>query len=257
MLVAAIPEVFKRRLYRKYGFGSIHEFGAKVGGLSHRVVNDAIYVHEKTKDKPELQKQIIKQGLNKVRVVMNIATPGSDKEWAEKVNRMTKAALETHVRDKKFTPGSKLEEGSSAQLSLDDEQNSLFGTTSGPSTLDYMSSRDPFAVNLDPKVIQQLQILKANMKKGTTWNDVFRELLKNRKQKKQRARGLKAKCESICEKPSCNKPAIEIHHKNHWAITKKHENLESLCRPHHELEHQTNCNVDRKFHLYKWQTLKC
>ncbi len=233
MLCAAIPEVFKRRLYRKYGFGSIHEFGAKVGGLSHNSVNEAIRVNEKLKDKPKLKELIKDVGLSKLARVANIATKETDEKWAKDVIQLSKAALETKIQDERRSlpgQGFKLE-------------NHLI--------FDNMSSREAFKVDLDPKTIQDLKILKANMKKGTTWNDVFKILLKGKLPKKQRARELKVQAKKICEISGCNKPAVEIHHKNPWAKSKSHENLMSVCQPHHELAHQSDSMIDQKFRQYK------
>lgn len=55
----------------------------------------------------------------------------------------------------------------------------------------------------------------------------------------------------VCERPGCNRPAEVIHHKDRWAITKKHENLQPLCKTHHELEHQKRTHsVDEKMLSY-------
>lgn len=251
MLIAALPEIFSRRLYKKYGYASIHEFGAKLAGLSYNVVNEALRVHEKIKDKPELQKQLISQGLNKIRVVANIATPETDKEWAEKVSTMTKSALEIHVRDiRKSHPGMESLNSAINNSAQQQGQNQLFNDSFESSTVDYMSSYDAFTVKLDPKIIQKLQIIKAKMPKGTTWNDVFAHLAKlaepkpkrEYKQMPHKSRNIPAKLKrempKICEVAGCNKPAIEIHHLDRWSLTKKHDNLKALCKAHHELVHR-------------------
>jgi len=227
MLCAAIPEVFKRGLHRKYGYGSIHEFGAKVGGLSHRMVNEAIRVNEKLKDKPKLKKLLPDVGLSKLRTIARIATKETEEKWAKDVQQLTRAALEVKVRES--LPGEPFE-----------HEKPLFPNN--------MSS---FRIDLKDKTIQELKVIKANMKPGTTWDDVMRALIKGKLPKKQRARNLKAKCKKICEIPGCKKPATEIHHKNPWAISQKHDNLKSLCKPHHELEHQSESTIDRKFRAYK------
>lgn len=250
-LVAALPEIFKRKLYRKYKFASIYEFAAKLSGLSHRVVDDALYVAKKTYGKPELQRQIMKHGLNKVRVVMNTATPETDHEWAEKVKTMTKSELETHVRDiRKITPGSKNDKDTNNDSPQGTVQNTLFNDIPEPLKVDYMSNYILFKANLDPNTIKKLEIIKTKMGKGTTWNDVFNKLAvpaspkikRKYKQRAHKSRSLPAKkrCEmpEICEVPGCNKPATEIHHVDRWAITKNNKNVKSLCREHHKLTHR-------------------
>jgi hypothetical protein len=55
----------------------------------------------------------------------------------------------------------------------------------------------------------------------------------------------------VCEHPDCKMPAEVIHHQDRWAITKKHKNLQSLCRAHHEIEHQKRMYaVDEKMLAY-------
>ncbi|MBA4336721.1 hypothetical protein C0416_03020, partial [bacterium] len=54
----------------------------------------------------------------------------------------------------------------------------------------------------------------------------------------------------VCEVPGCGRPAEAIHHQNRWAITHKHENLHSLCKAHHELEHQ------KKTYSVDWKMLR-
>ena len=44
--LATIPEVAKRRLYKKYGYCSIHEFAAKMAGVSHDNVDEVLRVSE-------------------------------------------------------------------------------------------------------------------------------------------------------------------------------------------------------------------
>ncbi len=217
--VALLPEVYKRRLYRKKGYGSIFEFAAKLGGVSRNVVEDVIRIDEKLKDKPQLKSKIAEVGLSKVKAVAYIATPKTDSEWANKVCTMTRAALETHIRDiKQFIPGD--------------------GKPVVPQESIFVNDFETFAVKLDPNIVKKLKHLKANMKEGTTWNEVFVQLLERKKLKKSRARNLKAESKEVCEVPGCNKSATIIHHSERYAITKNHKNLVSLCKAHHELAHR-------------------
>ena len=104
--VALLPEVYKRRLYRKKGYGSIFEFAAKLGGVSRNVVEDVIRIDDRLKDNPCLKSKISEVGLSKVKAVAYIVTPKTDRLWADNVSKMTRAALETHMKDiKKSIPG--------------------------------------------------------------------------------------------------------------------------------------------------------
>lgn len=226
--VALLPEVYRRGLYRRKGYGSIFEFAAKLGGVSKNVVEDVLNLDVKLEDKPELKKLIPKVGVNKVRIVATIAKKDDENEWVKKVKKMSKLALETHVRDMRMSdPG--------------------IGIPTAPQELIFDNNYENFTVKLDPKIIQKLKYLKANMKKGTTWNEVFIQLLEGKKIKKSRARNLKTKSKEVCEVPGCNKPATIIHHPDRYALTKTHEKLVSFCKAHHELAHRGYIDEDSDF----------
>lgn len=220
--IALLPEVYKRRVYKQKGFGSIFEFAAKLGGVSRNVVEDALNLDVKLQDKPKLKALIPQIGINKVRVVANISTKENESEWAIKAQNMTKAALETHVREvRNSDPG--------------------IGKPTAPHKKLYSNEYKDFTAKLDPKIIQKLKVLKANMVEGTCWNDVFAQLLeskKGKKLKKSRARNLITKAKNICEVPGCNKPTKVIHHPDRWSLTKNHNRLVSVCKTHHELAHR-------------------
>jgi hypothetical protein len=57
------------------------------------------------------------------------------------------------------------------------------------------------------------------------------------------ARGYKLRNTPICEKPGCNKPATDVHHKDdswkttgNWRLFIDQNNLEALCHEHHSEE---------------------
>jgi hypothetical protein len=227
--VALLPEVYRRGLYRKKGFGSIYEFAAKLGGISKWMVDDVVRVDAKLKEMPKLRNLISKVGISKVRKVASVATKETENEWIQKVQNMTKSALELHVKES--GPGPR---------NLTEPEESI-----------YVNEYQDHTMKLDPKTIQKLKHLKANMKPGTRWNDVINFLLDSKKLKKQRARNLKAEAKTICEVEGCTKPATEIHHQTPWAKIRDHKNLKSFCKPHHELAHQSDSTIDKKFRQYK------
>jgi hypothetical protein len=240
--IAALPEVYRRHMYKEYGFGSIYEYAAKLCGISRQMVDDVIRVDEKLKEMPMLRDKIAIVGLSKVKAVANTATKETDKEWSEKVSKMTRSALEAHVRDiKNPIPGDII--------------------TTTPQNIEF----ENFQAKLHPDIILKLQIIKQKMGKGTTWNDVFGQLValttprpqKNPRPSNPKKRHISTKIrrelEGECSYPGCNKPAQEIHHKKPWAKYKSHDELESLCKPHHELRHQSDSKIDIKFRSYKLQ----
>lgn len=237
-----IPEAYRRRIYIKKGFGSIYEMAAKVGGISRNMVDEVVRVDEKLIDMPELKSKIAEVGLSKVKTVANTATKETDHEWAEKITKMTRGALETHIRDSKnLIPGERL-----------------------PTTPLYEDFEN-FTAKLDPGIILKLKIIKSKMRKGATWNEVFEQLTdlpeprpqKNPKlsnpKKRHLATAKHRELEGKCSIQGCKKPATEIHHKKPWAKFRSHDELEPLCKDHHELEHQSESEIDKKFRQYKMQ----
>lgn len=246
--IAALPEVFRRRMYKEYGFGSIYEYAAKLCGVSRAMVDEVIRIDEKLKEMPELRSKIAEVGLSKVKVVASVATKETDHEWAAKITKMTRSAAETHVRDiKKKIPG---------------DRNLI-----KPKNLTYSKELQDCTFKLDPEVMLKLRIIKNKMRKGTTWNEVFERLVegaipeskpqKNPRPSNSKSRHLTAQkrreLEGKCSTNGCNKPATEIHHKKPWSIHKSHDELEPFCKDHHELAHQSDSTIDVKFRQYKMQ----
>ncbi|MFC1600034.1 HNH endonuclease signature motif containing protein [Patescibacteria group bacterium] len=235
--IAALPEVYRRHMYKEYGFGSIYEYAAKLCGVSHQMVDDVIRVDEKLKEMPKLRNLIGEVGLSKVRRVASVAKKETENEWVEKVQKMSKPALELHIKESRPGPGL-------------------------PTTPLY-DDFENFTIKLDPEIILKLKIIKQKMGKGTTWNEVFSRLTglptvrpqKNPRPSNPKKRHIptqkRRELEGKCSCPGCNKPVTEIHHKKPWAKFQSHDDLEGLCKGHHELRHQSDSTIDKKYRQYK------
>lgn len=108
---ALLPEVDRRKLWAKKDYGSIYEFGERLAGLSMAQVAESLNVALRLEDKPAL-KELLESGeisVNKILRVMSIATVENEGELAEKVQILSKNALEVFVRDVKFSQESALE----------------------------------------------------------------------------------------------------------------------------------------------------
>jgi hypothetical protein len=261
--IALLPEVYKRRLYRKKGFCSIHEFAAKIAGVSKNVVDQTLRVFEKTKDLPELQSKIEKHGIHKVRVVSNIANKETDKFWADNVEELSKGALELKVQKIRNSDpgiGTPKCENPDQQAQID-----LFEQSRDTPN---MSTRQRFGMDLDLETIIQFRLVKQKFEKergeALCWDDVIKmaaeillkeKLVREYKQKPSKSRPIPAKkrreMPKVCEIEGCNKPAEEVHHEEPWSIFKSHKNIKAVCKGHHELEHQSDSPVDVKFRKYK------
>ncbi|MBU0768563.1 MAG: hypothetical protein KJ687_05695 [Proteobacteria bacterium] len=93
-LLSLLPKIYQSQIYKKYGCATIHEYAGKFGGLSNGVVSKALKLHENLKDKPFLQKAVESQGIHKVAILAKIATPETDRAFADKVENMSKAGVQ-------------------------------------------------------------------------------------------------------------------------------------------------------------------
>ena len=263
--IAALPEVYKRRLYKKKGFCSIYEFAAKMAGISKNVVDEMLRIDEKLHDKPRLKALIPDKGLNKVRLVANVVDKGTEKFWIEKINTMTKSALETYLREsRKSHPGMGRE--LKPDLRQDSAQNTLFGSGNSISSSEDSSipGKQTFTIQIDPETELELRKLKQKIEKEkkevVDWNTVMKELVTKahesspRKQKKiirrrkstkvtrhipaHKKREILQKFNGKCAFPSCRQPGGFLHHVKRFALHKNHEHIVPLCKTHHELAHQ-------------------
>lgn len=98
-----LPEVYRRGLYRKKGFISIYEFAKKLAGMNEYTVDRILQLAAKLEDKPILLNQLEsgEQHWNKIATVAYIATPETDKNLAEKVEKLPYRALASYVQEKR------------------------------------------------------------------------------------------------------------------------------------------------------------
>ena len=101
--IGLLPEVFRRKLYRKKGFASIHEFAAKLAGLSHDHVNRVLQLDRKYEDKPVLRYALTQSNIsmNKLVRIASIATKDNQLDLLEMAQKLSKAAIEVFVKDYK------------------------------------------------------------------------------------------------------------------------------------------------------------
>jgi len=244
-----LPEVNRRRLYKKKGFNSIFEFAFKLAGLSEKQVRLALNLDERFKDKSALKELLTsgKVSINKLTRVTSVATPENEGIWAEKAAQLPQSALETLVRDEK--------------------QNGLCKPENGVKTL-RAQKLDACAkeLHLEPDVLEELLKLQA---KGIDVNQVLREFLEMRKLEiaceKERLsvevvgregvksryipvkirRYLKKEYGKKCSIENCARQAAVIHHTQRFALTANHnpKYLAPLCKEHHTIAHAIDSKV--------------
>ena len=259
-----LPEVFRRRLFEKRGFGSIYEFAAKLGGMSEEQVSRVLGIEKKFEDKPML-KNLLENGevsINKLARIASVATPENQEFWAEQVKILPQPALETLVRDAKNRTSEIVDnaladggfEGSFVRSHKSEEQYET-GQVAGRAA----------SLNLAPDVTKQLLELQ---QKGIDVDALLREFLEKRQHEiatekeklsleqnilEERSRHIPAAVREIikkefgekCAVPGCVKQSERLHHTNRFAMSKNHDPyfLAPLCKEHHAMAH----SIDVKF----------
>lgn len=248
-----LPEVFKRELYKKKGFGSIYEFAAKLAGMTERQVDTALHTVKKFEATPIL-KAMFENGevsMNKLARIASVATPENQEFWATQVKLLPQSALETLVRDEKNVADSNL------QKNIFSEELMRTHHGSGKSLISQ-------ELNLSFEVSQKLLELQ---QKGIDVNALLLEFLEKRElkiaQKKEKLSSearptnsghipaateklLKEEYGEKCSISTCHKPAEQIHHTQRRGLSHNHDPhfLAPLCKDHHVIAH----SIDIKYH---------
>jgi len=270
--VLLLPEIEKREIWQKKGFSCIYEYAAKLAGMSHAQVDNALWVLNKIKNRSELMKVVEEKGINAVRPIVALSTESNDKFLAEKARTMSMHELEVFARDIKR---GNCNEDISEKLQV----NFLRAQKPQPGKITISMSLDPktaqgtaiqperviISMSLDPEVAKELEKLNG---KGD-WNELMKEFLKLRKEKLEEkkpepvvtdSRHVPAKIQKFviektrgkCAFPSCSREVEHLHHTDRFALKKVHDpdSIVPLCSAHHAIAHQgliENENLDPKF----------
>jgi len=233
-----LPEIDRQKIWYKKGFGSIYEYAAKLAGLSHGQVRDALRIMKKIEDKPALLKVAEKKGLNSVRPIANVATEETQEFWAEKAQEMSKNTLELYVRE------------------------------SGPSTT---LAQKTIQMTLSQEIAVKLEKIKGDR----DWEEVILELMEAKTINKPEPVESKSayipaaikqyviqKYHGFCAFPGCCKEFDELHHTYRFALTGVHDpdQIVPLCRAHHNLAHhgliQNESKAPEKWHIREYAEIE-
>lgn len=253
--IGLLPEVQRRRLYEKKGFGSIFEFAFKLAGLSADQVRLALNLEKRFEDKPVLKKMFEngEVSINKLTRIVSIATSTNETALAEKVKVLPKSALDTLVRDVKAEKKNGL-------------PKPLFDDKCLPGQDLEQKSTHANTLHLHEEVTKKLLDLQ---KKGLDANKILLELLDRREQEiaqekeaisaelpVAQSRYIPMKIQRIvheehgskCSIPTCNKPAEHLHHTQIFALNRQHDPryLAPLCKEHHLIAQSINLMVREK-----------
>ena len=236
-----LPEIARLEIWKKRGFGSIYEYAAKLAGMSHAAVDDALWIARKIEDKPELMRIAEQKGINAVRPIVAIATKETADFWAEKVREMSVHTLQTYVREFK-------------KADLQARINGDFRDV--PKCLHPQDLFSEINLRVKPEIAEKLQKLKGS----NDWNELMEKFIELYEEKveeqkptveeipeKAKSRYVPAaiksyalaKTNGACAFPSCYKPYEILHHTDGFALTHSHnpDKLVPLCRAHERLAH--------------------
>ena len=246
--IGLLPEVQKRRLYEKKGFGSVFEFAFKLAGLSEQQVRTALNLGVRFSDKPTL-KALLENGevsVNKLVRIQSIATPQNEADLAQAVQLLSQKALETFVRNEK-------------KVAVQNEDGL------GKPLFEVKSLRAQ-RLHLNDEVTEKLLELQD---KGIDVNEVLLKLLDHREQEiseekeaiseslapaksryvsVQIKKVLRKEYGTQCSIRTCVRPAQQLHHTQTFALSHRHDPhyLAPLCKEHHIIAHAINLRVQGK-----------
>lgn len=256
--IGLLPEVNRRRLYEKKGFSSVFEFAFKLCGLSADQVLLALNLEKRFEDKPVLKK-ILENGevsINKLTRIVSIATPENEEELAEKIKVLPVSALNTLVRDEKYSVS---KNNNTPQIQTSKGLDKPFFGDKG---LYVHASALSFELAEDIK--EELNELHS---KGMDVNELLRKMLNQRREKiaetkkvmsdtiqPTQSRHIPVQIKKIlheeygekCSISTCQKPAATIHHTQRFSLSQNHDPrfLAPLCAEHHAIAH----SIDFKYH---------
>ena len=238
-LCALLPQIYRQHIYEKKGYLTIYEYAGKLAGLSDTVVRKTLGLEKKLEGKPFLQKAIETQGVHKVAIVAQLATPETDADWADKVANMSKGNLQELSRELRGKDAH-CRAVQKITIELDDEAQYLF-----------LKLKKKFGGALGNKeaLKKMLKMLEGTVDR-TTSPRKRRKVQKipgdfrDKKQKRvsryvstDRRRAVAARQYGRCAYLGCNKPIETYHHPEPFSKNQSHDGIIGLCKTHHNFAH--------------------
>jgi len=243
--IGLLPEVNRRRLYERKGFGSIFEFAKKLCGLSEKQVRLALNLDERFKYKPAFKELLLrgKVSINKLTRVTSVLTAENEEFWAEKTQQLPKAALETLVKDAKNEINNGLFKPQNEVKSLPGQKLSL-----EPDILEELlelQQKDIDVNQLLREFLERRKLEIAQEKERLSAKTKGRERVKSRYIPVKIRRHLKKEYGNKCSIDGCWKLSTTIHHTQRFALSGSHnpKYLAPLCKEHHTIAHAIDAKV--------------
>jgi len=258
-LLVLLPQIYEQKIYEMHGYATIYEYAGKLAGLSHSVVEKALKLEEKLRNKPNLQKVIETQGIHKVAIIANIATPENEKMFADKVENMSKSALQQFSREFR----------GKIQTNWNIEMDTEMMTT-------FLKLKEKVGKNLSNKealrrmleMLGEISLLpgcvpETKNEKPQPQAEISKEIPGEKENGRYipiaQKREILAKTNGICSHENCCNPAQIFHHQIRFSQTKNHTSLIPLCKVHHEFAHngitEPLTQADELYRKYRQATL--
>lgn len=253
-LLAILPEIFQREIYKQYGYQTIYEYAGKLAGLSRITIDKALKLEKKLENKPFLQKVISECGVHKVSLIAKLATPETDAAWADKVKNMSIASLrelskEVHKIKKSETSPELFDKLNidfinAISITLDHESQFLFLKLKKE-----FCKKKRFHMSNKEALKQMLQYLAQHVfqkdiqrNTHTPSKKITGDFSKNstkitRYIPIQIKRTILQKTDERCAYPGCNNPYENFHHRIPFSLSRNHDSIIPLCKKHHEFMH--------------------
>ncbi len=213
-LLALIPAIFQSGIYKKHT-PTIYEYAGKFGGLSKEVVKKVLRNEKYLQNKPKLKEAVRKYGIHKVSMVATLATPETEEIWAERVEHMSKSALQVlvkEVREKEIHESGK-------QKSANQSQTFFPETTAGATILQESES--------SAKAKQSKRCMAAEEKiKVELSGELMFEFLKFKKQFEKAKKEKLSNTETMAEIFQALKREM-LHGQDHKNQKRKNQNLKT------------------------------
>lgn len=264
-----LPEVAKRRLYERRGYGSIYHFAAKLAGMSREQVDMVLRLGRRLEDKPVLRRALTEGqiSVNKLARVISIATVENHRELAEKIATLSQAAVEAFVQDYKNENGLRKPLGGCESLRA---QTGPGGAGGGDRTLRLDADVERQLLEMQAKGIDINAFLRGALEtrrceiaeekemlaqeqagggglfsEGKSGSAVFKPVSRYVPVKIRRI--LREEYGTQCSVPGCAKTAVNLHHEQGFAKIPGHDPrfLKPLCVGHHQLAHAGDPWVQR------------
>ncbi|NIA02173.1 MAG: hypothetical protein GWP15_02210 [Nitrospirae bacterium] len=253
-----LPEIYESGIYKKFA-STIVEYAGKFGGIPRSTVEKRLRIEKHLYDKPKLKEAIKTVGLNKVAMVVTLATPENEGALAYKIGNMSKPAVQTLSKELR----QKNAEGLSGdmiceakpekiKLELDEEMTFLFlklkkkwgGNMSNREVMGMILGRVVEAEFARKNRKTEMESVPTAMAGSSTGENSTKERGCGETAKpKAETRYVSAhkRWEELgdgkCKYPGCNKPAEVFHHRDRFSQSRSHESIIALCHDHHEFMH--------------------